>query len=141
MTILRISSPSLAVETIPLFVYGTLRSGGDLHALLLPHVRSQCVPARIPGMLARASAGDWPVLLPGPAGEPERFVRGEVYLVEQEGLNVLTAEELLFGYSLEWREVATDDGVGFAITCTWPWMDGFEEVIEHGDWLRYVKER
>ncbi|MFM7088047.1 MAG: gamma-glutamylcyclotransferase [Candidatus Paceibacterota bacterium] len=139
MNILLPASPNEALELIPLFVYGTLRNGGDLHAQLMPYIRSGAVPATITGRLAKAAAGDWPVLLE--ASGSDQFVIGEVYLVDASSLLLLLTEELLYGYSLTWAKVRSEQGFGWAVVCNWPWTEGFDEVIPHGDWLRYLAER
>ena len=131
-------SPTAELKLLPVFVYGTLRAGGSLHHLLAPHLVEGPHPAGVTGRLGVAEAGVWPVLLDG-----DGTVTGELYVVRAcpESLAVLGVEELAWGYSLRWVWFDVPGFRGRAIVCCWEWADGFSEIVEHGDWLRYLAGR
>jgi len=131
-------SPFAELNELPVFVYGTLRSGGRLHHLLVPHLIEGPHPATTPGHIGVATAGEWPVLIEG-----DGVVKGELYVlrVTPESMNVLGVEELAWGYSLRWLPFDVPGFTGRAVVCTWEWSDGYTKIVDHGDWLRYLAER
>lgn len=87
-----------------LFLFGTL-IWGDLLARVAGRAVA-CVPATLPGwQVARAAAGDWPVLVAG--GETEGLLTEPL---GAEALARLDAYEAVFGYASESVEVAGPEG-------------------------------
>lgn len=92
------------LESIPLFVYGSLRPGGDLWESIEPHV-IEARPAIVPGRLVWHEGMQWPLLLPdAPLAET---VRGDLLTLRPgDAVNrVIVDEEILYGYDVRWVTV------------------------------------
>jgi len=132
------SKPLSELPFIPLFVYGTLRLGGSLHHLIVPHILEQVDNVYIFGRLHSSTQGLWPVVR---AGGCEK-VHGSLFALEID-LEVMASifkEELLFGYDLAWNQIYESDGNEYskALVCTWETDEFVGDKISHGDWLKHL---
>ncbi|WES64676.1 gamma-glutamylcyclotransferase [Microbacter sp. GSS18] len=97
------------LPAIPLFVYGSLRPGGELWGAIEPHV-IEARPAIVPGRLVWHEGMQWPLLL-ADASFAET-VRGDLLMLRpgDEVNRVIVDEELLYGYDVRWTTVLADPG-------------------------------
>ncbi len=92
---------------MPLFVYGSLRPGGELWASIEPHV-IEARPAIVPGRLVWHEGMQWPLLLAeAPYAET---VRGELLQLRSgDAVNrIIVDEEIRYGYDVRWTTVRVD---------------------------------
>lgn len=118
-------------EVLPLFVYGTLRVGGDEHSRLSHLIEGYTERALVRGELHHHTDGNWPVLTTG-----DRLVIGDIVPVRAgaELWDLLCSYELAWGYSLTW--LPREDNSGRLLTCTWEWAYGTGPLIASGDWIK-----
>lgn len=95
------------LAAIPLFVYGSLRPGGELWGSIEPHV-IEAVPAIVPGRLVWHEGMQWPLLLADALFA--ETVRGDLLMLRpSDDVNrVIVDEEILYGYDVRWTTVLTD---------------------------------
>ena len=121
--------------SVPLFVYGTLRSGDVLDDGRIKSATPR-IPGWVRGELHACTEGQWPLLIPGPTG----WVRGELLLADATSAlwEALGSEEIAWGYELRHLNVYPDPGSaqpwGRALVCVWPWQEYRGGLIESGDW-------
>lgn len=123
---------------VPLFVYGTLLSGGSNDHVVEPYVvqvRSGTVRGRL------VDAGDYPALIPDRNGE---LVAGEWLFLRAGALKVLDEFEGYYGpgkqneYERIWVRDAQMDEEGWVYV----WRDPRGcPVIPGGNWLTYASAR
>lgn len=119
---------------IPLFVYGSLRTGGELWDEIAPHVdRSQ--RATVAGRLHWHAGGEWPVLLP--PGVPSDRVHGELLWLRpgDEVNRVIVDEEIRYGYDVRWMPARTLDGEHESLVFVWNRGEEVGARIASGDFF------
>lgn len=125
---------------IPLFVYGSLRAGGELWSAIAPHVTSSR-SAQVAGRLHWHSGGEWPVLLP-PADGTDR-VHGELLSLRpsDEVNRIIVDEEIRYGYDVRWMPARTPDGGDHeALVFVWNRAEDVGERIASGDYLGAIED-
>ncbi|WP_404434062.1 gamma-glutamylcyclotransferase [Microbacterium lacus] len=125
-------------ESIPLFVYGSLRPGMALWPEIRDHVIT-AEPATAQGRLVWHSGGEWPLLLDG-----NDLVQGDlVHLHPGAAPNaVLVDEELRFGYDARWIPVTLRDGTQVdALVFIWPRDSEVGAPIAGGDYVEAERTR
>jgi len=135
-----------ADDSLPLFVYGTLRKGGENHSLLRGRtVYEMC--ATLAGATLMALPR-YPMLIDGAA-----VVQGELMILHPRFYSdVLAKLDYFEGYrpgddtSLYFRVERTVTSEGGSLRRAWVymgnprWLDPSASVIPHGDWIRYRAE-
>lgn len=128
-------------ETLPLFVYGSLRPLGSDYHRIENLVTAQPSPGKISGTLHYSSDKSYPVLRKGTG-----IVTGDILVVKtgSELWDVLCCFELAWGYTLAWvdvlylehdRDSASTPIGGKVLACVWDWDTGFSGRIISGDWF------
>jgi gamma-glutamylcyclotransferase (GGCT)/AIG2-like uncharacterized protein YtfP len=122
-------------EKVPLFVYGTLRVGGESHSRLKTLLAGDAVRARVQGTLSVCSEGPWPLLIPG-----TEAVVGDVLPVRacRELWDVLGGWEVGWGYSLRWLPTL-DNPESRVLACVWEWPHLVGATVPTGDWLDFCQ--
>ncbi len=121
-------------STIPIFVYGTLRSGASNHHRLGGGEFVQQV--ELPGELF---AIDWYPGMVHDVHSPGRVI-GEIYRVSENTLRELDKYE---GREYNRISVKIDTLEGMLDVFIWEYSDVHEHftTIEHGDWLLYLAQK
>lgn len=129
---------SFPPATIPLFVYGSLRPGGDLWGAIEPHV-VEVAPATVAGRLYWHEGGEWPLLV---TEHPGRVLGDLLQLRTGDAVNrVIVDEELLYGYDARWLTVTADDREIEALVLVWPRETELGPVIADGDYATALAAR
>lgn len=126
------------MNTIPLFVYGTLRKGFDLHDCIANAIVSEVSvgECHVRGTLYFCPGANFPVL----STTHTRDVTGDLYLVNPDHPNVRDTflMELNAGYSLEWLDVYarnTAQIITSAVAFTWKSSHVGPKIVS-GDYAR-----
>ncbi len=132
-------------ETVPLFVYGSLRPGMTLWSALQDDVLVSR-PAAVRGRLHWHTSMEWPVLTTGSADDG--WVTGELLdLRPGDAVNrVIVDEEVLYGYDARWMPVrlgrqGDGDGEREAIVLVWNRDTDLGPAIPGGDYAHALAER
>lgn len=123
-----------APNTIPMFVYGTLRPGGALHDSWIADAVIDSEPATATGYALR-NAGPFPLMVPT-GGE---VVYGDILWVDRTNRQVMDTiyMELQTGYDMEVVEVE-GDGVNIPIPAlAFVWNNGTAGLprVPQNDWI------
>lgn len=136
------------VNTIPVFVYGSLRPGaaGANDAMVNASVLGPWSAVTV-GQLYRHECGAYPVLCAGLPGEDVGgtvgggTVVGDVYLIDEDHADWLWLYQMetRAGYRAVWKDCGVQQTTGEwrtlkCITFQWDWAER-GEIVENGDWL------
>jgi gamma-glutamylcyclotransferase (GGCT)/AIG2-like uncharacterized protein YtfP len=126
-------------SSVPLFVYGSLRPGGELWPDISDHVITSH-RATVAGRLHWHAGGEWPVLLPA-ASDTDR-VHGELLSLRPgvEVNRIIVDEEIRYGYDVRWMPARTADGELESLVFVWNRTEDVGNRIVSGDYADVMRD-